>query len=370
MNEAQMIEKAQNLIKENDFEFVRKIGSGGFGVVSKVKKDKKSYAIKVMFPNEKNKVYPELVKEFRGKNLVKILYEKYPEDQNYYFYVMELSSIGSLSDFHKYLDKKLIFKDPFIEKIGDNLMRFFAIQMVNGLRTLFEGNLVHFDIKPDNVLIFKGLECKLIDFSLLRKLCPDKLGGVPGGTLGYFSPEYLKREGKMNDEIYKKQDYFAIGLTLFYLKYGEPAVTIPGCLRDKTKIKNMNETEKNDLYYLYYKITLDCLLRAKNKIESQPFQDAEFNEFLLNLIQLDPDARLDFEKIIRNNWLNKNKKEIEKIRNINISDEDNILIELQKSDFLNDNKKNYRKYFDEKIQKDKENYKYIRKGKFKFGRKR
>ena len=61
----------------------------------------------------------------------------------------------------------------------------------------------------------------------------------------------------------------------------------------------MNETEKNDLDYLNYKITLDCLLRAKNKIESQPFQDAEFNEFLLNLIQLDPDARLDFEKIIR-----------------------------------------------------------------------
>ena len=368
MNEAHMIENARRLVEEADFEYIDFIGSGGFGVVLKVKKDKKLYAIKVIFPDEKNKLCTELVKEFRGKNLVKILYEKYPEDQNYYFYVMELSSIGSLSDFHKYLDKKLIFKDPFIEKIGDNLMRFFAIQMVNGLRTLFEGNLVHFDIKPANVLIFKGLECKLIDFSFLRKLCPDKLGGVPGGTLGYFSPEYLKREGKMNDEIYKKQDYFAIGLTLFYLKYGEPAVTIPGCLRDKNN--NMNETVKNDLDYLNYKITLDCLLRAKNKIESQPFQDAEFNEFLLNLIQLDPDARLDFEKIIRNNWLNKNKKEIEKIRNINISDEDNILIELQKSDFLNDNKKNYRKYFDEKIQKDKENYKYIRKGKFKFGRKR
>ena len=43
---------------------------------------------------------------------------------------------------------------------------------------------------------------------------------------------------------------------------------------------------------------------------------------------------------------------------------------MQKSDFLIDNKNNYRKYFDEKIQKDKENYKYIRKGKFKFGRKR
>ena len=366
MNEAQMIEKAINLIKEKGFEYIEKIGSGGFGVVLKVKKDKKLYAIKVMFPNEKNKVYPELVKEFRGKNLVKILYEKYPEDQNYYFYVMELSSIGSLSDFHKYLDKKLIFKDPFIEKIGDNLMRFFAIQMVNGLRTLFEGNLVHFDIKPDNVLIFKGLECKLIDFSLLRKLCPKKLECVPGGTLGYVSPESLKKEGKMNDEIYKKQDYFAIGLTLFYLKYGEHAVT--GFLRDKNN--NMNETVKNDIDYLNYKITLDCLLRAKNKIESQPFQDAEFNEFLLNLIQLDPDARLDFEKIIRNKWLNKYKKEIEKIRNINISDEDNILIELQKSDFLIDNRKNYRKYFDEKIQKDKENYKYIRKGKFKFGRKR
>ena len=39
MNEDKMIEKAINLIKENDFEYIDFIGSGGFGVVLKVKKE-------------------------------------------------------------------------------------------------------------------------------------------------------------------------------------------------------------------------------------------------------------------------------------------------------------------------------------------
>ena len=73
------------------------LGKGGFGAVFKVQeKNKKNniYAAKLIFDDAKNK--REKVKEFRGKNIIKIVYEYFDEQEDFYMIVMELSSFGSL----------------------------------------------------------------------------------------------------------------------------------------------------------------------------------------------------------------------------------------------------------------------------------
>ena len=177
------IDDIKKVVKKEDFIFIEKIGSGSYGSVIKVEKDNKKYAMKVIRADTENKIRPEMVREFRGKNLVKILKEKSVKlkeikketekekereiEKNFYYYVMELSFIGCLLDIYKYLNSNLIFKEAFVEKFGDNLTRFFVSQIVNAFRTFYQGNLIHYDIKPDNMLIFKGLEIKIIDFSFL-----------------------------------------------------------------------------------------------------------------------------------------------------------------------------------------------------------
>ena len=107
------------------------------------------------------------------------------------------------------------------------------------------------------------------------------------------------------------------------------------------------------------------------KIRKQKYQDKDFNDFLCNLIQFKPKDRLNFEQIIRNKWLNKNKKEIKKINYINQSNENNLILELEKSDFLINNIQCYRKKkFDEKYNYENKikKYKQLKKGKFKFGK--
>ena len=111
--------------------------------------------------------------------------------------------------------------------------------------------------------------------------------------------------------------------------------------------------------------------KGLNRIKTEKYQDKDFSDFLCSLIQFKPYERANFESIIRNKWLNKNKKEINKILNINLADEDNIVLELRKSDFLINNTKSYRnEKFDERYNNEKENkkYKQVRKGKFKFGK--
>ena len=193
------LEIIKKIIKENEYEYIDEIGYGGFGVVSEVKKDGKHFAMKiVMNPNNNEQLKTELVNEFRGKNIVKIILEKKfvgerkeqkEGEQNYYLYIMELSNLGDLDNFKKFLYTYLIFKEPFIEKVGDNLIRFLAQQLAIALKTLYLGNLVHFDIKPSNILIFKDLTLKLIDFSLLRKVNKENNEKIPEGTFGFCTPE-------------------------------------------------------------------------------------------------------------------------------------------------------------------------------------
>ena len=357
-DEIQTLAKIKGIIEKNDFKYIGKVGGGGFGTVSLASKDNRLFAIKVILPKKDKKLDLEMVKEFRGRNIVKVMQEKQSDrtNNNYYLYVMEPSFIGSLKEFNEYLDANLIFKETFVEKFGDNLMRFFVMQLVNAFQELYIGNLVHFDIKPDNILIFKNLELKVIDFSFLKKLVPGKKDRIPGGTFGYITPEYFSSNLYDNETLFK-QDYFALGAVIYYLKYGIRLVEYGRTGIDYMDLNNVRES----------------INKAIDSIKSQKYHDKDFIKFLVSLIQFRPNERLNFESIIRNKWLNKNKQEINKIIHINLIDEDNIVLELQKSDFLIDNTKHYRiEKFDKLYNNEKENkkYKQVRKGKFKFGRRK
>ena len=363
-NNKQNEKDIEKIINNFGYNKIKDIGVGGFGAVKEVEKKGKHFAIKVMIKKaNEEKVITEKVKEFRGPNIVKIMFEKIKEE-NYYLYVMEHSYIGDLSKFDKFLYKYLIFKEPFIEKVGNNLIRALTQQMVSALKTLYLGNLVHFDIKPNNMLIFENLTLKLIDFSLLKKL-NNKEDEIPGGTFGYRTPEsYEHKTFDIND--LRKQDYFAIGMTIYFLKYGKS----PFSKSEREKNKNNNQ-KINKYHNVDFQITLNTIEQALYKIKTRKYQDKDFTNFLCNLIQLKPKDRFDFAQIVRDKWLNKNSKEIQKIFRINQLNEDNIILELQKSDFLINNTQYYRKKkFDVKFNNEKENkkYKQIKKGKFKFGK--
>jgi len=142
------------------------MGSGTYGAVVEVEKDKKIFAIKVAFNQKK----PELTEGFKGKNIVKILQKNIFEKDGHYYYVMERSCIGTLKELHEFMNVKLIFKDAFVENIGDNLTRFFVQQIVSALTTLYLGNLVHFDIKPS----IANCEIKYLKNYLIYFFCSHK----------------------------------------------------------------------------------------------------------------------------------------------------------------------------------------------------
>ena len=91
---------------------------------------------------------------------------------------------------------------------------------------------------------------------------------IPGGTKGYVTPEYYENDAITKD-IVKKQDYFALGATIFYLKYGYKMLNYKEHL-DDTIITANNIIESLQIAMDEIKITQGC--------------DKGFIEFLCDLI--------------------------------------------------------------------------------------
>ena len=176
---------------------------------------------------------------------------------------------------------------------------------------------VHFDIKPENLLVTINLEVKLSDFSLLTEVKEKDKLKIPGGTPGFVWPEYYNKE-LISRENAKKQDYFALGSTLYYLKYGIQMLRYKKS--EDTQINNFNVK----------------LLLQKNiaDINSSQTVDQDFINFIHHLIKYVPEERSSFEHIYRDKWINSNVDIIKKILIINENDEEKAIMEFQKSDFL------------------------------------
>ena len=79
---------------------------------------------------------------------------------------------------------------------------------------------------------------------------------------------------------------------------------------------------------------VDLLLRNRNYINKQRLIDENLIYFLLGLVNSKPEERLNFEQIYRNKWLNKNVNYLDNVVTNFETDEEKLLIELLKQDFI------------------------------------
>ncbi|GIL87037.1 hypothetical protein Vretimale_14175 [Volvox reticuliferus] len=98
-----------------------------------------------------------------------------------------------------------------------------ALQMALGMAYLHAQSpaIVHFDLKPDNVLVHgegENMVAKIADFGLSKLKhgnyvsCP-----MPRGTLPYMAPEVVFGNGEVSEKV----DVYSMGVTLWQLHTGE-----------------------------------------------------------------------------------------------------------------------------------------------------
>ena len=272
-------------------------------------------------------------KKLKSSNIIKI-YKISEINYNKKFYniiIME-KALTNLTKLYDDLHNNKIFNlinQPFFEIVGNNLMKYMTKDIVKGLETLDRNELVHYNLKTENLLITCGLKTKIADSSFLIDLIDyikkDAKLKIPKETRGYITPEYFngienKEENRpeYNVENIKKQDYFALGASLFLFKMGSQK------LYKKQKDKEISEDS-----------LLDFLQRDISQIESSHLFNDKFVDFICNLMKYTPKERPNLEEIFRNEWLNENFNDIFPISYAYLNgDEDKFIKELVKSDFI------------------------------------
>lgn len=195
------------------YEIIEQIGTGGMSDVYKAKCHKlnRFVAIKVMkseFSEDKTfvskfRAEAQSVAGFTHPNIVNV-YDVGDENGIYYI-VMELVEGITLK---KYIEKR--GRIPFKEAVS------IAIQVANGLDAAHKHNIVHRDIKPQNIIISKEGKVKVTDFGIAKVASSSTINSSSTmGSVHYISPEQVR--GGYSDA---RSDLYSLGITIFEMLTG------------------------------------------------------------------------------------------------------------------------------------------------------
>ena len=94
-------------------------------------------------------------------------------------------------------------------------------EVASGMAYIHSNSMIHFDLKPANVLLDASNRCKICDLGIAKVMHSDKslqtTGATARGTPMYMSPELLI--GEDANEITNKVDVYAFGIMMWELLY-------------------------------------------------------------------------------------------------------------------------------------------------------
>jgi len=284
--------------KIKKYTFHRPINESRFQVylVSKLTQKKNTklyYAAKIFQTSSQNVFNNELQvsKKFNHPNIIKLKLAKksialpisskpkqMDEEFNVLFY--ENAPYGDLLNY-------LIENGAF----DDKLARTIFSKVLNGIEEMHSKQIAHLDIKPDNVVIGKNFEVKLIDFGHCRtmKNITDQLKDFNVGTPSYMPPELRTRTSY--DPF--KVDIFNLGILLFCLL----AAQSPFEIADPTDLR-YQYIHKNDEKGFWNILDRCCLHKVRKNFVSE-----NIRHLLFKMLSHEPKQRPTIEEIKNSLWM-------------------------------------------------------------------
>ncbi|XP_056396391.1 protein kinase C delta type-like [Hyla sarda] len=182
------------------------------------------------------------------------------QSQDNAFFITEYLSGGSLEALLR-----------MCSSLNTDTVRFYTAEIACGLQFLHRQNIVHRDIKPDNIMLDKDGHIRIIDLGVAQDgvTFSNKIQGVTG-TLPYMAPEVLQRK-----DYYAAVDWWSLGIVVSRMSAGRSPFYF-GCNREMAR---------------------NSITREKPNIPS--WLPADLKHLIKQLLRKNPEKRLGVNRSIR-----------------------------------------------------------------------
>jgi 3-phosphoinositide dependent protein kinase-1 len=210
--------------REDDFEIGEMLGRGTYCTVYEAvdRANSRRVALKVVDRyrcqrlHKAEDLYMEkhILRRTNHPNIIKML--GWFSDTAWVWVVMEHCGGGELWD--------------AVKTVGapDNVARFYFAQVVDGLEYLRQANIVHRDIKAENIMLTEDLVIKLIDFGTAKDLENPHIKGAGNKSRAKVfedyvgTPQFMPQEVIKNERTDFRSDTWSTGCLFFQVLTGCP----------------------------------------------------------------------------------------------------------------------------------------------------
>lgn len=243
------------------YEILSKVGAGGMSDVYKAKDHILSRFVAIKVLKQEFSEDSSFVTKFRAEaqsaaglehpNIVNI-YDVGSENGLYYI-VMEYVEGITLKT---YIEKKgqLSFKESAS----------IAIQVARGIEAAHNKNIIHRDIKPQNIIISTDGKVKVTDFGIAKATSSNTISSDVMGSVHYASPEQAR-----NGFVDGRSDIYSLGIVMFEMVTGR--VPFDGDTTVAVALQHLQEEIARpsiyapDLPISFEKIILKCTQKTPNR---------------------------------------------------------------------------------------------------------
>ncbi|KAA6379336.1 MAG: putative Serine/threonine-protein kinase ATG1a [Streblomastix strix] len=253
---------------------IKPLGHGAFGSVHLCYHlDEGLVAVKIVHPENFD------AREWKTSISLSKLDQKSIFIRKYLRYYISNNEVLLLIEYSNMKTLELITKHPQIQ-MPSYTLRALMKQMLEGLRVFHLSNLVHRDIKCDNILLHSPVGsgrvyAKLSDFGFTKKVDQSNEQTYPKGAYQHQAPELFQGPVALSQKI----DIYAIGVTFYQLIFHK--LPIQGFNRNDYKMK---------------------MLQMKRIERPQEIKDDILWDLLSQLLEFEPDKRITAEQALQHSY--------------------------------------------------------------------